>query len=1168
MNKKSLLDHKAVRIVSWNVRSHNRRRTTVEKLLSENNIVMAQEMKTRTRPAYDKDISVFFKPSTEGRNAQRGLMILADKTVDCCEVPVPGNPYGVETLAISVHTAEKSFILINVYIPGDALPTAEHWNRILDPLLNLGPRVLIMGDFNARSPAWRDTGYNVNGKSLEEALPTLDTIILNNDHPTRVAERAGDADSSIDLTLVTPSILLDLRWKLLPLMGSDHRPVLLHVMTGQSNQVPARKQRFHYSAKDRTVIGKIRKSVRETRKPSSRSRKQEPAWMTQEVKDAWCKKMRRSKEYTRSKRRAHDQAVIQECKALFDAAAAEYQDVAACAKQDHWDNFCSECDPNDPAVPSNFWRLAKAMKGMERADNPCPQQIMGDDDEPLRTDEEKGKAFLQRYKRQLQPDGIQTVERAKNKISEKLKDTQGEDVDEVTLEELETTLRGIGKDSAPGPDRVRYSSLKSMSPDDKTKLLEVINESLTTGTVRKDLRDCCMAILPKPMKDHSRLKGYRIITMANVWVKIIEKIAAQRLSRDLEGRGCLSSRVGGARPGRTTTSNIEAVLHDIQQGMQEKQHTAVALFDLEDAYNKVDVGILVDKLLGMDVSLVMVRWILAMLDARTCQMRFGKWSSDFFEVSSGLPQGSPLSSILFNVYTADLVEATATNGASPYSYVDDVIISKTDKTPEGAVEGLQAATDTFDKWVEDNRMSAQPDKGCWMIASRGYFKPEQFILTFRGAVVPQQPSVIYLGTMMDRRMSMSLHVEHLAKKATKSLGLLRFAASQNVRQKSLFQLMRATVSSRMEYGLHLCLCASQQSLTKLQRVQNQAMRVVTGAAKPTASETLQYWLGINNIRTRQKFLAAEAFLRAINTKSHPLYHHLREKEDLEVQQRLQTVQSWVIGAREIIEETCPVDSIQYAGWMPAYGITINTEVIGNREWRERADCVNQALVMEWIEEQDATIIIATDGSLRDDVTGWGGAVWRAGKRVFEWSTARAGRSSSFRAECEAYEDGLTWLAREATVEDRAIILTDSLSLVSKLAKNRVKDSWYDLFKQIKCHLVTTYIPGHCGISYNSKADKLAGSAEPFGDLIMTARDVLDKTLEKLTEKERAVQECKWSTERLLERERNRGDGAKLTVRGKDRAVYNQMEFGVVTRKTLQLIVEGGGPELMPEPLIL
>jgi hypothetical protein len=159
----------------------------------------------------------------------------------------------------------------------------------------------------------------------------------------------------------------------------------------------------------------------------------------------------------------------------------------------------------------------------------------------------------------------------------------------VTFEEIQRTLGKIAKDSTPGPDGVRYSDLKNLSDEGKEKMVTLINKSLMEGDVPTEWRDCNLAILPKPCKDHTKLKGYRVITMSNVWIKICEKVAARRLVRDLEDRECLTPEVGGGRPHRSTTSNSEATLHRAQQAMQRHQHTAIGLFDLENAYNKVDV---------------------------------------------------------------------------------------------------------------------------------------------------------------------------------------------------------------------------------------------------------------------------------------------------------------------------------------------------------------------------------------------------------------------------------------------------------------------------------------------------------------------------------------------------------------------------------------------------
>lgn len=66
------------------------------------------------------------------------------------------------------------------------------------------------------------------------------------------------------------------------------------------------------------------------------------------------------------------------------------------------------------------------------------------------------------------------------------------------------SLGEIKLDSAPGHDGVKYSDLKTL------------NDSMLTGEEPAGRRDCSMAILPKPPKDHKKRKGYRIITMYNV----------------------------------------------------------------------------------------------------------------------------------------------------------------------------------------------------------------------------------------------------------------------------------------------------------------------------------------------------------------------------------------------------------------------------------------------------------------------------------------------------------------------------------------------------------------------------------------------------------------------------------------------------------------------------
>ena len=73
-------------------------------------------------------------------------------------------------------------------------------------------------------------------------------------------------------------------------------------------------------------------------------------------------------------------------------------------------------------------------------------------------------------------------------------------------------LSGLSKDTAPGPDKVKYSDIKNLSVDNK--LFRLYKESFAAGKVPADWSHSYLKPIPKPGKDHSKLNGYHILTKA------------------------------------------------------------------------------------------------------------------------------------------------------------------------------------------------------------------------------------------------------------------------------------------------------------------------------------------------------------------------------------------------------------------------------------------------------------------------------------------------------------------------------------------------------------------------------------------------------------------------------------------------------------------------------
>jgi ribonuclease HI len=222
-----------------------------------------------------------------------------------------------------------------------------------------------------------------------------------------------------------------------------------------------------------------------------------------------------------------------------------------------------------------------------------------------------------------------------------------------------------------------------------------------------------------------------------------------------------------------------------------------------------------------------------------------------------------------------------------------------------------------------------------------------------------------------------------------------------------------------------------------------------------------------------------------------------------------------------------------------------------------------------LEVKALSVIIVTDGSIQDNVTAWGDAIWREGNMVYQWSAGRHGKSSSFRSECEAVEDALTWLDINSLKEDNAVILTYSMSLVTKLQRNRRKGHWYPLVQRMKATLEVIYFPGHAGVRYNERADKLAGAAVAFGDRNRMASDICALIADTIKERERTEDQT-LSMRRLLEKGVERGEGASVLLRGCQRRTATQLQMGVISHQTLKTLLEmleGRGHVFLPEPLL-
>ena len=132
--------------------------------------------------------------------------------------------------------------------------------------------------------------------------------------------------------------------------------------------------------------------------------------------------------------------------------------------------------------------------------------------------------------------------------------------------------------------------MKNLSVDDKSELFRLYEESFATGQVPEDWSHSYLKPIPKPGKDHSKLNGYRILTMQNTTGKLMGRMAVWKLAQDLERRNVLPPNQGGYRAGKSTWENAARFVYDVYERFRRKGQTLAVSADLEDQQSAIQTA--------------------------------------------------------------------------------------------------------------------------------------------------------------------------------------------------------------------------------------------------------------------------------------------------------------------------------------------------------------------------------------------------------------------------------------------------------------------------------------------------------------------------------------------------------------------------------------------------
>ena len=269
-----------------------------------------------------------------------------------------------------------------------------------------------------------------------------------------------------------------------------------------------------------------------------------------------------------------------------------------------------------------------------------------------------------------------------------------EDYMELSPEEVSMALTSCSPSAAPGPDTIPYSVWKAVYRITPSVLTSLLAPLLRFGHHPSSLTKANGVGLDKPGKpSYDSPSSFRIIVLLQTVSKILERIAASRLSAVPRYVGLLNPNRCGSLPSLSSFDACAALVDTVRTLQRPGRRVSSLFLDIKAGLYNVDADIHCRALRSKGVAHYLVARIKSFLSGRSCRLLFQGFPRVFSPVSVRTPQGSLISPLLFVIYVSPL-HISLPHGRV-LSYVDDFTLTTASLSYRTNSRSLQTALSTI-----------------------------------------------------------------------------------------------------------------------------------------------------------------------------------------------------------------------------------------------------------------------------------------------------------------------------------------------------------------------------------------------------------------------------------------------------------------------------------------
>ena len=272
---------------------------------------------------------------------------------------------------------------------------------------------------------------------------------------------------------------------------------------------------------------------------------------------------------------------------------------------------------------------------------------------------------------------------------------------------------------------------------------------------------------------------------------------------------------------------------------------------MSKAFDSLSHDLLIAKLSAYGFDKESLEFINSYLKERKQRTKVGTYYSTWKSIKCGVPQGSILGPLLFNIFLNDIFYFI--RSVSIANYADDNILYATENNVKSLLKTLELETNLLLDWFRINEMKPNEDK-CHLLV----INQENVSVTLGNGNISCSSTVELLGIKIDDKLNFNEHVSTLCKKGNQKLHALA-RISKYMSKDKLKLIMKAFIISQFNYAPLTWMFHSRTLNNKINRLHERSLRLVYNEDNLTFQELLDldYSMTIHH-RNIQK-LAIEMF---------------------------------------------------------------------------------------------------------------------------------------------------------------------------------------------------------------------------------------------------------------------------------------------------------------------